>query len=90
MFLDSKSIEFILQKHCYEPSKAMLLVCTHFYLVHSKEKKCLAHSKEKAMIMAKFMHNWSILFIFVEYIIKNNEYDTRRKTQDRSKHSRCS
>lgn len=68
----------------------MLLVRTHFYLVHSKEKKCLAHSKEKAMIMAKFMHNWSILFIFVEYIIKNNEYDTRRKTQDRSKHSRCS
>ena len=68
----------------------MLLVRTHFYFVHSKEKKRLAHSKEKAMIIAKLMHNWSILFIFVEYIIKNNEYDTRRKTQDRSKHSRCS
>ena len=68
----------------------MFLVRTHFYLVHSKEKKRLALSKEKAMIIAKLMHNWSILFIFVEYIIKNNEYDTRRKTQDRSKHSRCS
>ena len=80
MFLDYKSIEFSLQKHCYEPSKAMLLDRTHFYLVHSKERKCLAHSKEKAMIIAKLMHNWSILFIFVEYIIKNKEYDTRRKT----------
>lgn len=68
----------------------MLLVRTHFYLVHLKEKKRFALSKEKAMIIAKLMHNWSILFIFVEYIIKNNEYDTRRKTQDRSKHSRCS
>lgn len=68
----------------------MLLVGTHIYLVHAKEKKHLALSKEKAMIIAKLMHNWSILFIFVEYIIKNNEYDTRRKTQDRSKHSRCS
>ena len=68
----------------------MLLVRTHIYLVHSKEKKCLALTKEKAMIIAKLIHNWSILFIFVEYIIKNNEYDTRRKTQDRSKHSRCS
>ena len=58
----------------------MLLDRTRFYLVHSKEKKRLAHSKEKAMILAKLMHNWSILFIFVEYIIKNNEYDTRRKT----------
>lgn len=68
----------------------MLLVGIHIYLVHSKEKKRLALSKEKAMIITKLMHNWSILFIFVEYIIKNNEYDTRRKTQDRSKHSRCS
>lgn len=68
----------------------MLLARTHFYLVHSKEKKRLALIKEKAMIIAKLMHNWSILFIFVEYIIKNNEYDTRRETQDRSKHSRCS
>ena len=50
----------------------MLLVRTHFYLVHSKEKKRFALSKEKAMIIAKLMHNWSILFIFVEYIIKNN------------------
>ena len=58
----------------------MLLVRTHFYLVHSKAKKRFALSKEKAMIIAKLMHNWSILFIFVEYIIKNNEYDTRRKT----------
>ena len=90
MFLDCKSIEFRLQKHCYEPSKAMLLDRTHSYLIYSKEKKRFAHSKEKAMIIAKLMHNWSILFIFVEYIIKNNEYDTRRKTQDRSKHSRCS
>ena len=89
MFLGCKSIEFSLQKHCSEPSKAMLLVCTHFYLVHFKEKNYLALTKEKAMIIAKLMHNWSILFIFVEYIIKNNEYDTRRKTQDRSKHSRC-
>lgn len=68
----------------------MLLVGTHIYLVHAKEKKRLALIKEKAMIIAKLMHNWSILFIFVEYIIKNKEYDTRRKTQDRSKHSRCS
>lgn len=68
----------------------MLLVGIHIYLVHSKEKKHLALTKEKAMIIAKLMHNWSILFIFVEYIIKNNKYDTRRKTQDRSKHSRCS
>lgn len=68
----------------------MLLVRTHSYLIYSKEKKRFALSKEKAMIIAKLMHNWSILFIFVEYIIKNNEYDTRRKTQDRSKHSRCS
>ena len=68
----------------------MLLVGTHFYLVHSKEKKRLALTKEKTMIIAKLIHNWSILFIFVEYIIKNKEYDTRRKTQDRSKHSRCS
>ena len=58
----------------------MLLVRTHFYLVHSKEKKRFALSKENAMIIAKLMHNWSILFIFVEYIIKNKEYDTRRKT----------
>lgn len=68
----------------------MLLDRTHSYLIYSKEKKRFALSKEKAMIIAKLMHNWSILFIFVEYIIKNNEYDTRRKTQDRSKHSRCS
>ena len=58
----------------------MLLDRTHSYLIYSKEKKRFAHSKEKAMIIAKLMHNWSILFIFVEYIIKNNEYDTRRKT----------
>ena len=58
----------------------MLLVGTHFYLVHSKEKKRLALTKEKTMIIAKLIHNWSILFIFVEYIIKNKEYDTRRKT----------
>ena len=68
----------------------MLLDRTHSYLIYSKEKKRFAVSKEKAMIIAKLMHNWSILFIFVEYIIKNNEYDTRRKTQDRSKHCRCS
>jgi hypothetical protein len=68
----------------------MLLDRTHSYLIYSKEKKRFALSKEKAMIIAKLMHNWSILFIFVEYIIKNKEYDTRRKTQDRSKHSRCS
>ena len=68
----------------------MLLDRTHSYLIYSKEKKRFAVSKEKAMIIAKLMHNWSILFIFVEYIIKNKEYDTRRKTQDRSKHSRCS
>lgn len=68
----------------------MLLDRTHSYLIYSKEKKRFALSKEKAMIIAKLMHNWSILFIFVEYIIKNNEYDTRRKTQARSKHSRCS
>ncbi|AGT63919.1 hypothetical protein HMPREF0669_02049 [Prevotella sp. oral taxon 299 str. F0039] len=42
------------------------------------------------MIMAKLMRICSILFIFVKYIIKNNEYDTRRKTQDRSKYSRRS
>lgn len=89
MFLGCKSIEFSLQKHCSKPSKAMLLVRTHVYLVHFKEKNHLPLIKEKAMIIAKLMHNWSILFIFVEYIIKNNEYDTRRKTQDRSKHSRC-
>ena len=68
----------------------MLLDRTHSYLIYSKEKKRFALSKEKAMIIAKLMHNWSILFIFVEYIIKNNEYDTRRKTQDRSKYSRRS
>ena len=49
----------------------MLLVGIHFYLVHSKEKKRLALTKEKTMIIAKLIHNWSILFIFVEYIIKN-------------------
>jgi len=58
----------------------MLLDRTHSYLIYSKEKKRFALSKEKAMIIAKLMHNWSILFIFVEYIIKNKEYDTRRKT----------
>ena len=80
MFLGCKSIEFSLQKHCYKSSKAMLLDRTHSYLIYSKEKKRFALSKEKAMIIAKLMHNWSILFIFVEYIIKNKEYDTRRKT----------
>ena len=49
----------------------MLLDRTHSYLIYSKEKKRFALSKEKAMIIAKLMHNWSILFIFVEYIIKN-------------------
>ena len=58
----------------------MLLDRTHSYLIYSKEKKRFAVSKEKAMIIAKLMHNWSILFIFVKYIIKNKEYDTRRKT----------
>ena len=58
----------------------MLLDRTHSYLIYSKEKKRFALSKEKAMIIAKLMHNWSILFIFVKYIIKNKEYDTRRKT----------
>ena len=80
MMIASKSNAIDLQKHCYEPSKAMLLDRTHSYLIYSKEKKRFAHSKEKAMIIAKLMHNWSILFIFVEYIIKNKEYDTRRKT----------
>ena len=90
MFLGCKSIEFSLQKHCYKSSKAMLLADTYPPPTYRKEKSSFALSKEKSMIIAKLMHNWSILFIFVEYIIKNKEYDTRRKTQDRSKYSRRS
>ena len=49
----------------------MLLADTYPPPTYRKEKSRFALSKEKAMIIAKLMHNWSILFIFVEYIIKN-------------------
>lgn len=47
MFLGCKSIEFRLQKHCYEPSKAMLLADTYPHLLIEKKKAALHFLKKK-------------------------------------------
>ena len=47
MFLGCKSIEFDLQKHCYEPSKAMLLADTYPPPTYRKEKAALHFLKKK-------------------------------------------